>query len=164
MNPSSLFSLIYLLTFSSLSTAESPSLKGPLPPEQKEVIHFLAKKHQELSRKVTLTELGYTALTTSKNPEVVKKLKSHIEYMKKRLDSNSIVRSWDPAFVELAKYYDQLETQITLLENGVKVTVSGKNGQAVKIAQNHAKIVSGFVNEGSSAVKRSHPPVSTITD
>jgi hypothetical protein len=108
---------------------------------------------------VVLTDDGYTATTTTENKELAAKLKAHLAYMEKRLESKAMVRRWDPAFVELVDYYDQLDTEIRPLENGVKVTVKGKSAEAIKVAQNHAGIVSGFAKEGSAAVQREHPAV-----
>jgi hypothetical protein len=78
--------------------------------------------------------------------------------MAARLDSKAMVRRWDPAFVELVEYYDQLDTKITELDDGVRVVVSGKTPDAVKVARNHAKIVTGFTQEGGKAVEREHKP------
>lgn len=138
-------------------TLARPEFRGPLPDEQKAIIHYLAEHHSELKRQVKLTPKGYLATTTSENPEIVKKLLTHFDYMEKRLDSGAMVRRWDPAFEEMVEYYDQLETTVEKLENGIKVTVKGKTPEAVKVAQNHAKIVSGFVSEGQTAVSREHP-------
>ena len=138
-------------------TFARPEFRGPLPDEQKEIIHYLAEHHSELKREVKLTKKGYKATTTSENPEIVKKLLTHFDYMEKRLDSGAMVRRWDPAFEEMVEYYEQLETNVEKLEDGIKVTVKGKTPEAVKVAQNHAKIVSGFVNEGQAAVSREHP-------
>ena len=136
-----------------------PAFRGPLPQEQKDIIQYLAEHHRELRRQVTLTDKGYAAVTTSENPIVVEKLKTHFDYMEKRLGSGAMVRRWDPAFVEMVSYYDQLESEITPLSDGMKITVTGKTPEAVLVAQNHARIVTGFVGEGQSAVQQEHPAV-----
>ena len=143
------------LTLANIGLAQE-RLRGPLPAEQRELISFLADHHKDLKRKVTLREDGYSAETTSENAEVVTKLVKHIQYMKKRLGSGAMVRRWDPAFVEMVEYHDQLQTEIELLKNGVRVVVKGKTPNAVKVARNHARIVSGFVEIGSEAVGREH--------
>lgn len=136
-----------------------PEFRGPLPEEQQAIIHFLAGHHVELKRAVTITESGYTATTTSDNVEIVEKLKAHFSYMEKRLGSGAMVRRWDPAFAEMVQYYDQLDSEVMLLDDGIKIDVTGKNAVAVQVAQNHARIVTGFVSEGKDAVQRSHPAV-----
>ena len=152
---------IAVLSLLACSTFSKPAFRGPLPQEQKDIIHFLALHHSELKRNVTMTETGYTAITTSTNEAVVAKLKDHFSYMQKRLDSGAMVRRWDPAFEEMVEYYDELSAEIKLLENGFKITVVGKTPEAVLVARNHARIVTGFVEEGQSAVEREHKAVIT---
>lgn len=138
-------------------TAPAESFRGPLPKEQQEIIHYMAEHHADLVRKVTMTETGYSAKTTSENKELVKKLHTHVAYMKKRLDSGAMVRRWDPAYAEMVEHYDDIEAKITPIENGLEVTVTGKTPRAVKIAQNHANIVTSFAKEGLPSVEREHP-------
>jgi hypothetical protein len=150
---------VCLLGLAAQVSSAAPGMGGPLPDEQREIIREMAARHQELKREVVLTDDGYTATTTTENKELAAKLKAHLAYMEKRLESKAMVRRWDPAFVELVDYYDQLDTEIRPLENGVKVTVKGKSAEAIKVAQNHAGIVSGFAKEGPAAVQREHPAV-----
>lgn len=134
------------------------SFRGPLPDEQREIIQLMASKHDQLKRKVKINDKGYSATTTTADKELAAKLKEHVAYMKKRLDSGAMVRRWDPAFEEMVEYHDQLDTLIRDLPNGIEVVVTGKTPEAIKVAQNHAKIVSGFVKEGDVAVQREHKP------
>jgi hypothetical protein len=131
-------------------------MRGPLPAEQREIIHELAENHKKLSRKVTLTAKGYEATTTSEDADLAAKLKTHFRYMQKRLDAGAMVRRWDPAYAELTEYYDKLEVKVEELPDGLKVTVTGKNAKAVKVAQNHASIVTSFVKKGSKELPKEH--------
>lgn len=124
--------------------------------EQGEIIHYLASHHDEFTRKVTITNDGYEAITTTDNAELVDKLHSHFKYMKSRMESKAIVRQWDPAFIELADYFNELEVETEFLDNGLKVIVKGRTQEAARVAQNHAEIVSEFIKEGLSAVKKPH--------
>jgi hypothetical protein len=159
--PSSLFVLI----LSMVALADQPmgrgggggGMGGPLPEEQRAIIHELAGNHKKLIRKVEMTEKGYVATTTSGDKELVKKLKTHFRYMKKRLDSGAMVRRWDPAYAEMTEFYDQLKVEVEELPNGLKVTITGRNAKAAKVAQNHAKIVTKFVKKGSDELHEKHP-------
>lgn len=135
-------------------------MNGPLPEEQRNIIHDLAQRHTELKRKVTLTKKGYTATTTTPNKDLADMLKKHVTYMKKRLDSEAMVRRWDPAFAEMVDHYDDLEATIELIKGGVKATIQGKTPEAIKIAQNHAKIVTAFTKNGSDELHEEHPAIS----
>lgn len=138
-----------------------PPMRGPLPVEQRKIIMEMAKRHDDFKRVVKMNEKGYTATTTTTDKALAAKLKAHLKYMEARLDSKAMVRRWDPAFVELVEHYDQLDTKITALDNGIRVEVIGKNANAVKVAQNHARIVTGFTKEGAKAVERKHKAVLT---
>ncbi|MCC9608734.1 hypothetical protein LOC68_08785 [Blastopirellula sp. JC732] len=154
--PVALLAMLACFPTSVLWSAEP--MRGPLPPEQQALIHYLADHHKELTREVKLRDDGYEATTTTKNKEVAAKLKQHLAYMQKRLGSGAMVRRWDPAFVELVKYHDQITTKVEQLDNGIKVVVTGKTPDAVKVAQNHAKVVSEFAALGYDAVREAHDP------
>ena len=154
-------SLIPILLAGAL-TATAESFRGPLPQEQQDIIHYMAEHHAELSRKVTMTETGYSAVTTTENKELVKKLHAHVAYMKKRLDSGAMVRRWDPAYAEMVEHYKDLDAKITPIENGLEVTVSGKTPRSVKVAQNHANTVTSFVKEGFPSLQREHPDTTQL--
>jgi hypothetical protein len=159
MNTQSIFRPVLLLFLFCISTptgkGEEP-MRVPLPEKQQKIIQFLADHHTELIRKVEIRQEGYLAYTTTENRELAAKLKEHFSYMQKRLGSGAIVRRWDPAFVELFKFHDQLETKIEYLDHGIRVKVIGKTPEAVKVAQNHARIVTGFAEKGATAVRERH--------
>lgn len=153
--------LVTIFFFVGLSfIALGEPMNGPLPEEQRNIIHDLAQRHTELKRKVTLTKKGYTATTTTPNKDLADMLKKHVTYMKKRLDSEAMVRRWDPAFAEMVDHYDDLEATIELIKGGVKATIQGKTPEAIKIAQNHAKIVTAFTKNGSDELHEEHPAIS----
>lgn len=132
---------------------------GPLPAEQKEEIHSLFSNHESIKREVKLTKDGYTAHTTSDDPKVAALLQAHVGAMEKRLDAGFPVRRWDPAFEEFFRHYEDLETKISKIEHGVAVAVKGKTPEAIKVAQNHAGIISGFVKKGEERHHAEHPAV-----
>lgn len=131
-------------------------MRGPLPVEQREIIHNLAENHKKLSREVKLTPKGYEATTTSDDAALVTQLKTHFRYMQKRLDAGAMVRRWDPAYAELTEYYDKLDVKVEELPKGLKVTVTGKTEKAVKVARNHASIVTSFVKRGAKELPEEH--------
>ncbi|NNE91008.1 MAG: hypothetical protein HKN23_05120 [Verrucomicrobiales bacterium] len=128
-----------------------------MPEEQRSVIHHLFQSHESITRSVELNKTGYTAKTTSKDPKISKALQTHVAQMKARLKQGFGVRNWDPAFAEFREHYDALEISIENVEHGILVTVSGKNPKAVQVAQNHAKIISGFVKDGPAKMHKTHP-------
>jgi hypothetical protein len=138
--------------------AVSASAQG-MPPEARDNIHRLFDQHAAVKRTVTLTATGYTALTESDDPLVAKTLREHVDQMRARLDAGMGVRRWDPAYDEIVRHYKDLELKVEPTEKGLRVVMTGKTPAAVKIAQNHAQIVSKFVAHGWSEHDVEHPAV-----
>ncbi|NNE08786.1 MAG: hypothetical protein HKN20_09515 [Gemmatimonadetes bacterium] len=136
--------------------SERTPIRGPLPAEQRELIHLLAMEHEGIDREVVLTDSGYVATTTSEDPKIVAALRDHVDYMKMRIESGAMVRRWDPAFRELVEHSDDIVTTLVVLEDGLRMHVTGLTPVAVRVAWNHARIVTGFVEEGEAAVQREH--------
>jgi hypothetical protein len=139
-----------------LAAVHPPPTRGPLPDDQREIIHHLAAAHDAIARTVTLTPVGYEATTTSQDPEMAAMLKAHVSYMKARMEAGLMIRRWAPAFVEMVEHQNDIRVEVTELDNGIFVRVEGDTPAAILVAQNHAKIVSGFARDGATAVHRSH--------
>lgn len=131
-----------------------------LPVEARKNIHTLFDNHEKLIRKVEITADGYVAITNSKDPKLVKVLQGHIKQMEQRLKSGRMVRGWDPAFREMVSHYKNMTHKVEMTKDGVKMTVVGKTPEAVKVAKNHAKIVSAFVKNGWKEHDILHPTIS----
>lgn len=130
-----------------------------MPPEARDNIHRLFDQHAAVRRTVTLTETGYTALTESDDPVVAKTLREHVGQMRARLEAGMGVRRWDPAYDEMVRHYKDLELKVEPTEKGLRVVMTGRTPAAVKIARNHAQIVSKFVAKGWSEHDVEHPAV-----
>ncbi len=132
-----------------------------MPEAERENIHGLFEAHDKIKRKVKVTKNGYVSTTTSEDPEVVKMLQSHVGQMKKRLDSGLRVRRWDPAFDEYVAHYKDIAISIKSIKNGLRVTAMGKTDDAVKVARNHAAVISAFVENGWDEHHAEHPAALT---
>ncbi|HWN95312.1 MAG TPA: hypothetical protein VNT99_09790 [Methylomirabilota bacterium] len=130
-----------------------------MPPESRKNIHTLFSNHAKLTRTVEKTDKGYVATTESDDPQVVAALREHVKQMSARLESGLMVRRWDPAFAEYVEHYKDIKHRFEKTNKGVRMTVTGKTPAAIKVAQNHAAVISEFVKDGWSAHDRSHPAV-----
>lgn len=146
----------------SLAVTSLVSAQGMLP-EARQNIHTLFNGHEQITRTLTMTEDGYEATTTSTNSTVAQALQDHVQQMQARLDSGLAVRRWDPAFFELRAYYTQIDVKIEPTEGGVKVVAKGQTPEAVKVAQNHAKVINEFVSDGWTAHNATHAAALTST-
>lgn len=154
--------LLLVTLVSVLGTVSSSAQHGKgrgMPPEAQEQIHNLFASHDKIRREVTETDEGYTSLTESDDTKVAAALKKHVSQMEDRLDEGLMVRRWDPAFEEYVRHYKDLDTKFEKTDKGVRMTVKGRTADAVKVARNHAKIVSAFVANGMSEHDVRHPTV-----
>lgn len=139
-----------------------PAAAQGLPPEAQENIHRLFDQHAAVKRTVTLTEQGYTAVTESDDPVIARTLRSHVSQMRERLESGLAVRRWDPAYAEMVEHYRDLQLTVEPTPKGLRIEMVGKTPAAVKVAQNHAGIVSKFVEQGWKEHDVSHPAVTPV--
>jgi len=145
-----------------LVLAVSAAAQG-LPQAAHDNIHKLFDNHAKVKRTVTLTDTGYIAVTESDDPQIAKTLRSHVNQMQDRLDEGLGVRRWDPAYDEMVRHYKDLDLKTEATEKGLRVVMTGKTPEAVKIAQNHAQIVSKFAEKGWDEHDIKHPAVVTAS-
>ena len=142
-----------------MAFSTSPVQAQGMPPENRKNIHALFSNHDKVTRTVEKTDKGYVATTESDDPQVVAALREHVKQMSSRLESGLMVRRWDPAFAEYVAHYQDIKHKFEKTKKGVRMTVTGKTPEAVKVAQNHAAVISEFVKDGWSAHDRNHPAV-----
>ena len=130
-----------------------------MPPEARQNIHLLFDQHAQVRRSVDLTPTGYKARTESEDPKVAAALRAHVQQMSERLKKGLPVRRHDPAFAELIEHHDEVTLSVSPTDKGLEVTVTGTTPAGIKIAQNHARVVSDFAAHGWEAHDRSHPAV-----
>lgn len=153
-------SLLALAAFTAAAPACAQQSGGPgMPAAAREQIHQLFEHHAAIRREVRVTGDGYTALTESDDPKVAAALKKHVAQMQERLGQGLSVRRWDPAFAEYCDHYGEMEHQFTATDKGVRMTVKGRTAKAVKVAQNHAKVVSAFAAHGWAEHDKKHDTV-----
>lgn len=122
-----------------------------------EAIHTLVANHTKINRTVEMTDTGYKSRTVSDDPEIARTLQKHVKEMRERLGTGMMIRRWDPAFAELVEHYKEIDHEFKEVDGGVEMIAKGKTPEGIKIAQNHARIVSGFVEKGPAQMQASHP-------
>jgi hypothetical protein len=147
--------LTTIIALAIIAFASAIASANGMPSEFKETIHGLFDSHNLFEREVTETENGYTSKTTSKDPQAVKLLQSHVKQMEERLSGGKMVRGWDPAYVEFVRHYEDIEIRIENLENGISITAIGKSQEAIEIARN----VSKFIRHGWEEHDKTHATV-----
>ncbi len=153
-----LLAVLAAASFGSTSCAQPKGGPG-MPAEAREQIHALFDGHASIHRDLKLTADGYVATTESDDPKVASALKKHVKQMQERLGTGLSVRRWDPAFAEYCDHYAEMDHQFTTTDKGVRMTVKGRTANAVKISQNHAKVVSAFAATGWAEHDKKHATV-----
>lgn len=120
-------------------------------------IQTLLSQHAQLERKVELLSNGFTAITTSNNPELVTVLQRHVYDMKARFAKGRAIRSWDAVYALLFAYRDQIQVTYERLENGISSLITTDQDDLVEVLHAHAHAVSGFVAHGKQAAAESYP-------
>lgn len=120
-------------------------------------IGYLLDHHHQLQRQVTLLDNGFSATTTSDQPEVVEVLQRHVLDMKARFDKGRAIRSWDAVYALLFAYKDHIDVDYQLITNGIQSRVTTQDPELVEAVQAHAHAVSGFVRQGRAVSGEGYP-------
>ena len=142
-----------------LATMNTAAIGNGMPAEQRDTIHGLFDSHSKFVREITETLKGYISKTTSTDPAAAKLLQTHVKQMEGRLKDGMMVRGWDPAYVEFVNHYDDIDIEITNIENGISIVATGKTPEAKEVARNHAGIISKFIDHGWKEHDKSHAAV-----
>lgn len=119
-------------------------------------IQFLLANRSKIQRTVKNLPDGVETVTESDDPEVTKVLVEHVNAMYKRVEENRPIHARDPLFAELFRNASTLVMKVEKTEKGVKVIETSKNPFSAKLIQAHAKVVSLFLKNGHTEVRKNH--------
>lgn len=129
---------------------------GPYQPDM-QTIHKLFADNKKIKRTVKNIPGGIETLTEATDPKTVLLLQEHVAAMKVRLENKQPMRMWDPLFAVLFQNADKVKMTVTNTKMGVKLVETSGDAYVVKLLQEHAKAVSGFVKDGMAGMHVSHP-------
>ena len=119
--------------------------------------HTLVFNNNDIQREIEVLPNGVITRTTTFNPELLAVLQRHPKEMADHLKDGGRVRNWDPLFAELAAVADEVNMEITQLENGLLVRSTSENPEVAKLIVAHAYKVSEFVARGTAAMREGTP-------
>jgi hypothetical protein len=96
-------------------------------------------------------------VTESDVPEVAEMIQVHVEAMYDRVENKKPIRMRDPIFRELFANADKINMEIEHTEHGVRVTETSSDEYVVKLLQEHAKVVSLWIENGYAELPKNHP-------
>ena len=97
---------------------------------------------------------GIKTLTETKNEQLRENIIDHVTMMVTRLqeEKNPKVIIQSPTLHEIFEYYDEIETEIELTDQGIALVQTSNNPQVVALLQQHAAEILDMVDRGMEAV------------
>ena len=154
-------SLVLLATYVAIVTTDAAAQRGPRrdPERQHDMatFQFLLRHRDEIRRTVTKREDGVETVTESRNPEVVEKLRDHVEAMHVRLQRGRPIHMRDPLFRAVFQHAHLIDLKIEETAAGVRVVETSQDPYVVQLIQAHAEVLNRFLEHGHEEVRQSHP-------
>lgn len=122
------------------------------------VFHYLLDNRKVISREVKDLPGGVETLTESKDKEVAAKIQEHAAAMHARIKEGRPIHMRDPLFREIFRHKDKISMKVEKTANGVRVVETSEDAHVAKLIQAHAKVVSGFLENGYAEVRKNHTP------
>lgn len=121
------------------------------------VIHALLAQRHQIRRQVSDTPTGVKTLTESDNPQVARLIRTHVYAMHERAKTRRPIHLRDPLFAALFANLGSLQMKVKDTPKGVAVEQTSSTALGAKLVQAHARVVSLFIANGHSEVRRNHP-------
>lgn len=136
--------------------AQGPPGQSGGPPDR-ETLHALLSGHAGITRSFREIPGGIESETTAADPELARRLRSHVPEMKARLEEGRPVRRWDPVFAALFERADRIRMEVEEIPGGVRVRETSEDPETTALIRAHAARVSEFVAEGFATVHEPTP-------
>ena len=155
------------LVLASFAQCQLPGDDGPCGTHKECVIidalflQACGPNHSVINRNVTLSEQGYTALTTSENLTVAAWLQEHAESMRMRVLQKRPINTWDGFYASIFNNSEDIHIATRNISTGVVVTETGTSSCARDLLHEHAAEVSRFVTRGMPEMAGPAHPVPT---
>ena len=98
------------------------------------------KNHKKIKREVVNIENGIKTITESKDEKVRQSIIDHVTMMVTRMQEgkNPEVMIQSPTLTKLFDYYQEIDTEIELSDDGIALIQTSKNPKVVELLQKHA--------------------------
>lgn len=125
-------------------------------PADREVFQYLLSHHDSIRRTVKDLENGVETVTESDDAKIASKIQEHAGAMHKRVSKNRGIHMRDPLFREIFRHSEKIEMKVVKTIKGVRVMETSSEPYVAKLIQNHARVVSKFVENGHEEVMKNH--------
>jgi hypothetical protein len=111
-------------------------------------------RHGELRRRVEEIPGGIRTITESDAADLVAEMQAHVSSMYSHLDQRAEVSCMSSSLPTLFGRAPDYQRQITITANGVVAVETASDPDLTRAIRDHAREVSGFVDEGMPAMMR----------
>ncbi|MCM2373979.1 hypothetical protein [Aporhodopirellula aestuarii] len=118
---------------------------------------YLIEHRDDIRRTVKNLPNGVETLTESDVEDVASMIQMHVEAMYDRMENANPIRMRDPIFREVFANAKKIQLDIEHTDLGVRVKETSSDPYAVKLVQEHAKVVSLWIKNGYSELPKNHP-------
>ena len=117
-------------------------------------LHAMFADRDKINRTIKNLPDGAEAVTESDDAAIASLLKEHVPAMEDRVLGNKPLppMTFHPIFVELIKHADDYTLTYAETEKGMKVTYQSDDPYVVMLVQEHAKLVSRFIQNGMEEI------------
>jgi len=132
-----------------------PGLQGKdTTPKEVNDLKNIFQNHKKISRTVKNIKNGIETVTISKDEKIRESIVSHVSMMVTRFQQgkNPEVIIQSPTLTELFKYYQKIDTEIELVEDGIKVIQTSNDPVVINLLQKHAAEINDMVKRGMQSV------------
>ena len=133
-----------------------PGLQGKDTTDQEvNDLKEIFSSHKGIIRLVSKIENGIVTTTQAENKTLREAIVSHVTMMVTRLQEgkNPEVIIQSPTLDSLFDVYEEIDTEIELIDKGIKVIQTSTNPKVIKLLQKHAAEVSDMSKRGMEAVQ-----------
>ena len=131
-----------------------PEMMGVSSGEMSSYMELFAR-HGELRRKAADVRGGVRTITESDSPELVSQLQAHVASMYEHLNEGAEVSCMSDSLPTLFRNATSYERRLTTTPMGVLVLETASDPALVRAIREHAREVTGFVENGMPAMLRS---------
>ncbi len=126
-------------------------------------LHALFNGRDKIKRTIKNLPNGVETLTESDDEKISSALQEHVPAMEGRVATNKPLppMTFHPLFQELIKHASKVDFVYEDTDHGIKVTYTSDDPYVVMIIQEHAKLVSRFIQNGMEEIHKPYKIPST---
>ncbi|MCO6458321.1 MAG: hypothetical protein J5I93_23690, partial [Pirellulaceae bacterium] len=124
--------------------------------EDHNVFFFLLENRDAIRRTIKNLPDGIETVTESDKPEVAAKIQEHVAGMYERVEHGRPIHMRDPLFRAIFANAKKIKIETKETDHGIWVRETSSDPLVARLLQEHAKVVSLFIQNGFTELHRNH--------